>query len=357
MAATITNFATYVTAPVNFVLMRGLLSMARKVLPYFNGTMPGTLEQNGGSRSVKWRRFDDLAVATTALSELSGTAAFMMGRDAATPTITDITVAISKYGNYVIVTEELDLFNVNSRAAQIMDVLGRNAGETLNTLMSTVFDAATNVRYSSGAANATALTTAMNANNIKYVVNQLNRKSGMKFFSMGVGSTNIGSSPVRSSYFGIAHPDVEEDIRGISGFVGVETYGGYIGDVQIGEFGHVGGVRWCSTEIAPISTGIATTSVAGMRGASDVLNDAYKTFIYGREAVGSVGLGENHAEEIYRMGDRPAAIEVIRKAVGSAGAGDPLNEIGTLAWKAWHAGKILNENWIWEVQTLASDLT
>lgn len=355
--STITTLGTHVTAPVNFVLMRGLLSQARKVLPYFNGTMPGQLERNGGSMSVKWRRFDDLAVATTALGEKSGTFSFLNGRTAATPTVTDLTVAVAKYGNYVIVTEELDLFNVNSRAAQIMDVLGRNAGESLNTLMASTFDGATNVRYSSAAANATAITTAMNLNNIKYVVNQLNRRSAMKFFSMGAGSTNIGTSPVRASYFGITHPDVEEDIRGLSGFIGVEQYGGYIGDVQVGEFGAVGGVRFCSSEIAPIATGVATTSVAGMRGSTDILNDVYKTFIYGREAVGTVGLGENHTEEIYRMGDRPPAIELIRKAVGSAGAGDPFNEMGTLAWKAWHAGKILNEDWIWEVDTLASDLS
>lgn len=353
----VTSLATHVTAPVNFVLMRGLLSQARKVLPYYNGTMPGTLERNGGSMSVKWRRFDDLAPATTALGEVTGNAAFGMGRTAATPTVTDITVAIAKYGNYMNFSEELDLFNVNSRAAQLMDVLGRNAGESLNYIASTAFDAATNVRRGGGVATTSEIVTAVSANDVRYVVNQLNRKSAMKFFSMGNGSQNIGSSPVRSSYFGIVHPDVEEDIRDLSGFIGVEQYGGYIGDVQVGEFGAYGGVRWCATEIAPLSTGAGVTSVAGFRGATDVLNDVYKTFIYGREAVGSVGLGEQHAEEIYRMGDRPPAVEVIMKQVGSSGVADPFDEVGSIAWKAWAAVKILNENWIWEVQTLASDLS
>lgn len=352
----VTTLATYVTAPVDVVLMRGLLSQARKVMPFLNGTMPGTLEKNGGSTTVKWRRFDDLAVATTALGEVTGNATFQMGRTAATPTVTDITVAVAKYGNFINHSEELDLFNVNSRAAQLMDVLGRNAGETLNVLARDVMDTATNIRYGNGVASTATIITAMSSGDIRNVVNNLNRQSAMKFFSMGTGSTNIGSSPIRSSYFGICHPDVEEDIRDITGFIAVEQYGGYIGDVQVGEFGAVNGVRWVSSEIASIDIGAGTTSASGFRGTTDILNDVYKSYIYGREAVGSVGLGENHTEEIYRMGDRPPAIELISKPVGSSGVADPFNEVGSVAWKAWFAGKVLNANWIWEVQTLASDL-
>jgi hypothetical protein len=60
------NFASTVTAPVNFVLMEELLSAARKRLPYFNGTLPGKLEKMQGAASVKWRRIENLAAVTTA---------------------------------------------------------------------------------------------------------------------------------------------------------------------------------------------------------------------------------------------------------------------------------------------------
>lgn len=352
----ITTLATHVTAPVNFVLMRGLLTQARKVLPYFNGTLPGNLEKNGGSLSVKWRRFDDLSPATTALTALSGNAAFGMGRTAVTPTITDITVAIAKYGNYINYNEELDLINVNSRAAQLMDVLGRNVGESLNVLARDVFDGTTSVRIGSGAANNTALTSNITLIDIQNVVNNLNRNSAMKFFSMGTGSQNVATSTVRASYYGICHSDVEEDIRGLTGFVGVEQYGGYIGDVQVGEFGAVGGVRFSSTPIAPIATGVATTTNTTARGASDILNDVYKTFIYGKEAVGTVGLGENHTEQAYLMGDRIPAVILINHPIGSSGTADPFNELGSLAWKSWFAGAVLNPAWCYELSTLASDL-
>ena len=355
MAATITTLTSNVTAPVNYVLMRGLLSAARKRLPYFNGTLSGSLEKHQGSASVKWRRIENLAPATTALGEVTGTAAFGMGRNAVQATVTDVTAAIAKYGNWILVTEELDLFNVNTRAAQLLDTLGANSGESLNILARDVFDAATNVRYAGTATANTNVVTAISLNDIKYTVNQLNRQSAMKFTSMGTGSRNIGTSPIREAYYGIVHPDVEEDIRSMTGFISVEQYGGYT-STEPGEFGTVAGVRFSTTEIAPISTGAGTTTATGFRGSTNILNDVYSTFIYGKEAVGTVGLGENHTKEIYMMGERVPAIQIINKPLGSAGAGDPFNEIGSLAWKAWFAGKILNESWIWKIRSLSADL-
>jgi hypothetical protein len=44
MAATASTLTSNVTAPVNFVLMKALLSAARKKLPFFNGTLAGELE-------------------------------------------------------------------------------------------------------------------------------------------------------------------------------------------------------------------------------------------------------------------------------------------------------------------------
>jgi hypothetical protein len=52
----------------------------------------------------------------------------------------------------------------------------------------------------------------------------------------------------------------------------------------------------------------------------------------------------------------PPAVEVIFKPVGSAGAGDPYNEIASLAWKAWFVAKILNQAWIFRLRHLATKL-
>lgn len=354
MALTNTTLQSNITAPVNYVLMAELLSAAKKVLPYFNGTMPGTLEKKQGSASVKWRRVNNLSPVTTALGEVS-TSSYGQGRSSVQATITDVTVAVAKYGNLITSTEEMDLINVNSDSLALMDVLGANAGESLNTLMASVFDATTSVRYGAGVASDAVIVSAPVKSDIKYLVNQLNRESAMKFMPIGFGSQNIGSSPIRQSYLLICHSDVEEDIREITGFTGVETYGGYT-ETMVGEFGHVAGVRCVSTEMAPVNSGAGTASVNGYRGAGATANDVYSTFIYGREAVGTIGLGEKHAEQIYKMYDRVPTVSLIHHLPGSSGVADPYNEAQTLAWKSWFAGKVLNDAWIWAFHTLSRSL-
>ncbi len=358
MAATLSTATSNLTEPVNYVLMRRLLSAARKKLPYFNGTLPGQLEKGQGSSSVKWRRIENLATSTTALGEVTGTAAAFLGRNAVQPSITDVTVAMAKYGNAILTTEEVDLFNVNSNTVALMDTLGANAGESLNTLMASVFSSGfTNTRNANNATNYTSIASAITVNDIKYAVNRLNRQSAMKFAPFAYGSTNVGTVPIRESYLGICHTDVEEDIRLLTGFVPVEQYGGYTNTYPF-EFGAVSGVRWCSTEIAPVATSASTESIVATtyRGASALLHDIYTSFIYGMEAIGSVGLGNMHATTSMEMYDpaSPPAVDIIKHAPGSSGIFDMYNEVGSIAWKAWFAGKVLNAQWGVSVRSLSA---
>jgi len=364
--ALVVSSTSAVALGVNFQMMKGLLSAARKRLPFFNGTLPGALEKNGSTASVKWERIDNLAPVTTALGIIDGaSSSVFFGRDSVAPTVSNTSVAMAKYGNALVLQEELELEQMNFRSAKFLDTLGANAGESLNLLMEAVFRAATLVRYSTaaagGGANDSAVTSAIQANDIKWAVNKLDRASAMRFTSAGYGSQNIGTSPIRASYYGICHPDVKEDIRSITGFAEVTTYGGYTETMPY-EFGAVGGVRWCDTEVLPISTAVTGASTAA---GSQVLRglgtnggyDVYSSYIYGKESVGSVGLGNMHATTSYEMYDpkNPPAVEVIYKPMGTVGT-DLYNEISTLSWKAWFAAKILNTTWITKIRSGASAL-
>jgi len=363
VATAVATNATHLPQPVNFVLMKGLLQAARKKLPYFNGTLPGELIKMGGSSAVKWERINNLTAVTTALGEFVGNSAFLFGRALVTPTYSSVTATCAKYGNAIQVTEEVDLFNPNARAARLMDTLGANAGESLNTIAKNEYDNATNVRYCSNAAGgATTASTSfviskMATTDLQKAVNTLNVNGGMPFTPMATGSRNIGTNPIRASYYGISHVDAEEDIRTMTGFIPVEQYGGYTETMPF-EFGAVNGIRWCSTQVATINLSAGKKTATGYRGSSNILNDVYTSYVYGREAVGTVGLGNMHASTSYEMYNPkyPPAVDVIFKPAGSAGAGDPYNEIASLAWKAWFVAKILNQSWIFRLRHLATKL-
>ena len=364
MAQLMSSVTSNLALGVNFQMMKGLLSAARQKCPFFNGTLPGQLQKNGSTASVKWERLENLAASTTALGEVVGSPVAFFGRSTVQNTLTVISVAIAKYGNAVLLTEEVDFQQMNVRAARFVDNLGANAGLSLNMLMENAYStvSGSSVRYCTSSAGSTAsansqVSGAITLTDVKFAVNTLNRNSAMLFTTPGYGSQNISTSPVRASYYGICHVDVEEDIRGLTGFVSVEQYGGYTETLPF-EFGAVGGVRWCSTEIIPIASAAGTTTpstAAAYRGAGSVSNDVYSTYVYGKEAVGSVGFGNMHATNAYEMYDpaNPPAVELIVKPLGTVGT-DLYNEVSSVAWKAWFAGQVLNNGWLIKLKSLSA---
>lgn len=97
MPATITTTST-IQRPVNVLFEQTFLRRAQQTCPYFTGTQPGVLNKQAGTSTIKWRRIEQTTPSTSALTELTGTATFMMGRNADTPSFTDVTATVSKYG-------------------------------------------------------------------------------------------------------------------------------------------------------------------------------------------------------------------------------------------------------------------
>ena len=343
---------TEIAGPVNVIFQQTLLRNAKANCPYFTGTVPAEVTQHQGTYTAKWRRIENLTPTTTALTELTGSVSFPT-RVGTQPTVTDTTATVSKYGDYIMLNEEVDLVNFNGQTDKLMEVLGIQAGRSLNRLQRNIFEdsltailsgSATTVAGINGNPTASGF---IKRSEIQNVVNTLNRNDALPFRQMTIGSTNIGTTPIRNTYIGICHPDVEEDIRVQASFQAVETYAGQT-DVWQYEFGTFAGVRWVSTTESTIdaSAGIfASTSATTSGRSTATLFDVYNSVIYGQDCVGSVGFGFQHTKERYQAGDKVPGVQVINHAKGSAGAADPLNEVSTLGWKSYHAGVVLNSAW------------
>lgn len=348
MASTITATDVELQKPVNVVFNQTFLRRAQQNCPYFAGSMPGQINKMQGTSTIKWRRIEQETPSTAALTELTGTAAFMMGRDADTPTFTDVLATLSKYGQYYIVNEEVDLYNPNGTANELVAILGESAGRSLNQLMRDVMEDSSTQRYAANVASAAAVHAIVTIGDLNYAINELTRNSARTFVPMTMGSQNIGTTPILPSYWAICHPDVAHDVAGLTGFQSVEKYAGQTA-IAGGEFGYYNragrGLRFVMSEDAGIdlSSG-APTSGADLRSTSGEI-DNYKIVMYGQDAFGSVGLGERHTDGIYRAGDNTGGWEMIFHDAGSGGIADPYNEIRTLAWKAFYAGSVLNSNW------------
>jgi len=359
MAATITTTST-VQKPINVVFEQTFLRRAQQLCPYFSGTVPGKLDKSMGTSTIKWRRIEQATPSTTALSELTGTAAFMFGRNADTPTFTDVVATVSKYGQYYILNEELDLYSPNGTTDEFVAVLGESAGRSLNQLMRDVLEDNSTQRYAGNVASGAAVHAAPVVGDLDRVINELSKNSARPFMPMTTGSVSIGTSPILPSFWGFCHPDVAYNLSGLSGFTSVEKYAGQT-EVAPGEFGLYAkagrAVRFIQSEDASKDAGAGAPLSAADLNATSSVTDTYSIVIVGRDAAGSVGLGMRHTDGIYRAGENNGAFEMVFHERGKSGVADPFNEISTLAWKAFFAGAILNANWSRSIRVAATNLT
>lgn len=361
MALIISATNTELPAPLNAVFQQTLLRNARMRAPYFAGTVAAELTKQRGSFQASFRRIENLTEATSALTELQGNASYMQGRNAAALSVTAVNATVAKYGNFVILNEEVDLVNFPGQFNKVLEVISINAGKTLNILQRNIGeDNVTLFRPGSAASDGT-VSSAITVQSIQSVVNTLDKNSAMTFTPMTTGSQNINTVPILPAFWGLCHPDVAIDIAGLTGFVSVERYAGQTATV-LGEFGTltVAGkaVRFISSEDAGVdaSSGASGAASADLRTSGSDMADLYTTLVYGQDAIGSIGLGMAHTDGIYRAGADLAAVDVIVKTPQSTGTSDPYNEISTVAWKAWHTGAVLNAAWARGIRTAATNI-
>ena len=370
MALTLSATDSEVPKPVNVAFEQTLLRNARPLAVYYVGSQPGELMENKGTATIGWRRFDTsadnasgIAPTTTPLSELTGDAAYGMGRTPSTVHRTDTLATVSKYGQFFLVNEEVDVFNMNPTMDGITMTLAISAGRSLNYLQRDTVEGSSTQRYAGNVASDGVVGSVTVAGDLNRSINELSRSYAMTFNPMLQGSTNIGTTPLPSSFWGFCHNDVAVDIAGISGFTSVEKYSAQTQTVP-GEFGAYTlagmSVRFIATPEASIDAGAGAATSGDFRSTSSA-NDLYTIVIKGRDADGCVGLGTQMSDGRYVSGEQnPGAIKLIVKGRGTdspSGIGDPFDEVMSIAWKAWHASALLNTNWSRAIRVAATNLS
>lgn len=349
MALSVTDSTSNVTNAINNMYMRTFLTRALPLCPYFAGSVAGELSKNASTATVKWRRLEKLAPSTSALSQVT-TAAYMQGRTPQELTVTDVTATVQKYGEFVILNEEVADFEANPLIDDTMGNLGEIAGQSANRLQRNILEDNLTARYAGNVASAGAVVSKVTLADIKAVLQTLRTNNARQFTPMTQGSENIGTSPILPAYWGFCHPDMADDIAGLgSSFVSVEQYAGQIATVP----GEIGTVKTAGAGVRVIETSEATVDAnaggslgsTGLNSTGGSLIDLYTLVIIGQDCHGSVGFGERHTDGVYRVGEGGLnAIDIKYKPIGSGGTSDPFDEISTLAYKFWHAGAVLNGN-------------
>jgi len=216
-------------------------------------SMPGS--------SVKFTIFSELADATSTLAETT---------DLTPTTMADsqVEVTLAEYGNTINTTAKLrgtSFLDVDAVAANL---IGYNAGSSLDTIVANVLKAATNVIYGGGGSttptsNATVQAEdIIEANDVRIATAQLRGSKAQSFNGM---------------YMGFIHPDVSYDLRRETGAASWRDPHNYsdVSGIYNGEIGAFESIRFIETPRAPLD----------LTGGSASTVDLYQTIIMGRQSL------------------------------------------------------------------------
>lgn len=243
----------------------------------------------------------------------------------------DYTVTLAQYGDFVTITDVVMDTHTDPILTQATEILGEQAALTVETLRFNVLKAGTNVFYGNNVAGRSDVVTAITLADQRRVTTALNRQNAKKITSVVASSPDFNTKSVEAAYVAVCHSDLENDIRGMTGFKPVSDYGTHTTPWE-GEIGSVEQVRYLtSTVIAPWEGLGAAVGASGLRGGTNV--DVYPVLYFARDAFGIVPLKGKSSMTPMVVNPKPAA-------------GDPLGQRGTVGWKLYNATVILQDAWM-----------
>lgn len=273
------------------------------------------IPKNGG-RKIEFRKFDDLPKNLTALTE-------GVTPDGKKMTVKNIEATVNQYGDYVTLTDVLELSAIDNVIVEATRKIGKQGGMTMDTVVRDIVHAGTNVQYADGSISGRSNVTADN----KMTVDCIRRAVRTL--------KNANTDPRDDGYFvAIIHPDVAYDLMNDPAWEAVKVYDPE--DWYRGEIGRIAGVRFVESTEAPIFV------KAGANNAGDSQKqDVYSTLVLGAGAYGVVDVDGG-------------GMEVIVKQKGSAGTADPLDQRSTIGWKATQTAVILNQDAMVRIETAST---
>ncbi len=287
---------------------KALLKFARPNLVHDQFAQKRNIPKNGG-KTIEFRRYSQLPKALTALTE-------GVTPDGQNLNVTTVTATVAQYGGYITLSDVLLLTAIDNNLMEAIELLGDQAGRTLDTITREVLVAGTNVIYSGGKSARTGITTSdkLTVMDIKKAVREL--KVGL-------------AKKIDGYYVAIIHPDTAFDIMNDDEWINASEYAG---STQIfeGEIGKLYGVRFVESTEAKIWA---------KAGASDI--SVYATLVMGANAYGTTA-------------PEGGGLESIVKQLGSGGTADPLNQRATAGWKAMKTAEILYNDYLVRIESAST---
>lgn len=290
-----------------------------------------SLKENS-TKSMIWRRYNALPTQPTALQE-------GVTPTSTTLTTTDVNVNLVQYGSLVTITDVVMDTHEDDVLNEAIDLLGEQAAQMIEIMRYGVLRSGTNVVYANGASRSSVnqpITLAVQRRATK----SLKRQNAQQITKVVKSTPAFGTEAVAPAYIGLTHPDLESDLRNMTGadgktvFVPAEKYGSMT--PYENEIGKAEDVRYLTSTIFTPWTD-AGGPKGPMTSTGGTNADVYPILIIGKDSYGIVALKGMFALVPMVVNPKPAS-------------GDPLAQRGHVGWKAMQAAVILNDQWMVRIE-------
>jgi N4-gp56 family major capsid protein len=295
------------------------LERAKAELRHDFGAQVKNHRQNMG-KTISFNRFSPLNAATTPLTEATNPSDVNM-----TTALTS--VSLCEFGNWVKVGSLFKMTSVDEDLKEHVEVIGQNAGETIDILIRNTLSAS-GVRQLPSTQAAVSSTSAIHTSDvltgleIRRAVRTLKNNKAPKFEN--------------AMYRGIIQPYTAMDLMGNSEWLDAHRYTD-TDAIKRGVVGKLHGVEFVET-----NQGTYDLS-AGFSTAASTVAAVFTSYIFGKNAYGAVNIESFSAPKVYV------------KNPGPSDTGNPIDIFSTVGWKMPFAAVILNDTWLVKVLTSATD--
>jgi len=315
-----------------------------------------SIPANSNTKKGFAMRYKNILPTTTPLAEYTGTV-----KQPVKIVREEVEYEVGHYGDYIEYNDELDLYDFRKIQSDFLDILGDHAAISMETVRRDAIRGGTNVVYAGAEASRLAVCkagTAIVENNIKTTILKLKAQGAKKFSGVISGSTKVGTTPIRSAYVGVCSIYGTEDLRGLTGWKDVEDYADYSKRISDREVGAIKDVRFVESDndegIVVVGDTAAIADATAIYAPGDTQYDAAidagnetaileQTIVMGKDAYVTTTVRGKQG------------IQTIIKPIGSAGSKDPLNQFGTIGWKAITGCAILNQAWLVRLEHVSPD--
>lgn len=266
------------------------------------------IPKNGG-KTIEFRKFTSLPKAMTPLVE-------GVTPDGKTLEVTTVTATVEQYGDYITMSDMLELTAIDNVIVEALKLLGRQGGATMDSVVRDILHTGTNVSYCPKIGTdgkETEVTSRSALDNTCQLT--------VKVVQQVVAKLRAQNAPtISGKYVAIIHPYAAYDLMRDPEWIDAHKYA-TPENMYEGEIGEIGGVRFVQTTEAKVYDG-----------------GVFGTLFFGEGAYGTTEISGG-------------GMETIVKQKGSGGTSDPLDQRSSVGWKGLKTAELLIEQYMVRVES------